>query len=298
MWIEVLSAGEAKDSLGREHVFTPADLDLIAMRYNSAMAESPANSAPLVKGHPLSDSPAHGWVERLARRGNKLLARLTSLSPEIIEDIRQNRFRKVSVSLYPDRKLKHVGLLGGASPAFKNLAPVSFCHTDFEPYPDESPEAESADPEGTPDTRTIKEQNRELGQRIAMLEKEARLKEYREFAESLSDAADSPLITPAQAGQLVDILESARRNPEADSMLSSPRPLDERIMEFMSGIRPGLSAAELKASLAVRTRAASFSDGSVDAGRLALHNRALEIKENTPGISYEEAVCMAYKQYN
>lgn len=120
-WIEVLSTGTHTSSAGQVVTYTEADLDKIASNYNSAEHE-----APIVIGHPASNAPAWGWVETLERKGKTLMAKLKDVQPEFAEMVKKGLFKKRSVSLYPDLKLRHVGFLGAQPPAVKGLADIAF----------------------------------------------------------------------------------------------------------------------------------------------------------------------------
>ena len=126
MWIEIFRSGEFVSSNGVSETFSEENLQQIAETYNKSIEKSPNEIAPLVKGHPQSDDPAYGWVERLARRGSYLYAKLKQVTPEIIDDVKSGRFKKVSIALYPNLMLRHVGLLGAVPPAVKGLQSPSF----------------------------------------------------------------------------------------------------------------------------------------------------------------------------
>ena len=126
MWIEIFKSGKHIDSSGRESTFTSENLDSIASIYNSKILSEPAVAAPVVKGHPQTDGPAFGWVERLARRGEKLLAKVKDMNNDFVQEVRQGMFKKISISLYPDMLLKHVGFLGAVAPAVKGLKGPEF----------------------------------------------------------------------------------------------------------------------------------------------------------------------------
>lgn len=121
MWIEVFRSGKQTDSRGHEAEYSASQLESIAELYNSKVAEDESFMAPVVKGHPSTDAPALGWVERLARRGEFLLAKLKGVDPELAEDVNDGHFASVSISLYPDNMLRHVGFLGAAAPAVRGL---------------------------------------------------------------------------------------------------------------------------------------------------------------------------------
>ncbi len=125
MWIEVFRTGTFADSLGREESYTAEKIDEISRIFNTEVLEK-GYLAPLVKGHPKNDEPAHGWIERLARRGNKMVAKLMGLTPEIIKEISEGRFKRISIALSPELLLRHVGLLGAVQPAVSGLRAVEF----------------------------------------------------------------------------------------------------------------------------------------------------------------------------
>lgn len=60
MWIEILRTGTFTDSAGRTQNFTAEDLDHMIQLYNEKTANDESFRAPLVKGHPESNSPAYG----------------------------------------------------------------------------------------------------------------------------------------------------------------------------------------------------------------------------------------------
>ncbi len=121
MWIEVFRSGKQTDSRGNEAEYSAQQLDSIAELYNSKVSEDESFMAPVVKGHPQADAPALGWVERLARRGDFLVAKLKGIDPSLAVEVQNGNFASVSISLYPDNMLRHVGFLGAAAPAVRGL---------------------------------------------------------------------------------------------------------------------------------------------------------------------------------
>ena len=118
--VEVFRAGDHTDSAGRRRTFTEADLDKIAA-YDPSRHE-----APMVIGHPQDNAPAYGWVERAYREGGSLLVDFKDVAPEFADLVKAGRFKKRSISLYPDGSLRHVGFLGATPPALKGLKDVQF----------------------------------------------------------------------------------------------------------------------------------------------------------------------------
>lgn len=120
-WFEILRTGKFKDNKGEEHTFAETDLDKIADNYNSGKDQS-----PIVVGHPKTNSPAYGWIGKLKRAGDKLVALPNQLNKDFVSAVKNGSYKKISVSLLPDLKLRHVGFLGGAAPAVDGLTAVEF----------------------------------------------------------------------------------------------------------------------------------------------------------------------------
>lgn len=120
-WIQIFRTGTHTDSRGRKMKWTERDLDRIATSYDPERRE-----APIVVGHPKANAPAWGWVAALRRRGQVLEARFRQVAPAFRKAVREGRYKKRSISLYPDRTLRHVGWLGGMPPAIEGMADVKF----------------------------------------------------------------------------------------------------------------------------------------------------------------------------
>lgn len=127
--IEVFKAGTHTDMRGGETSYTVEDLEEIARAYNEQPVEE-KHIAPAVVGHPTDNSPAYGWVESLKVVGEKLVANFYDMADTFIEALEEGRYKTVSISLYPDKLLRHIGWLGGVPPAVKGLTPVEFSETD------------------------------------------------------------------------------------------------------------------------------------------------------------------------
>jgi hypothetical protein len=124
--VEIFRAGTHTDSQGRSGTWTEADLDEMVRNHNESTA------APAVIGHPETDDPAYGWVERLERRGQSLFAKFKDVVPQFAEAVEKGRYRKRSVSVgkTPDGwRLLHVGWLGAKAPAL-DLAPMNYSTSD------------------------------------------------------------------------------------------------------------------------------------------------------------------------
>lgn len=130
-WIEVFKTGTHTSGNGITKTYTEADLDNIVSKYNGQKD----HEAPLVLGHPATDDPAYGWTKELKRNGQKLLAFVDQIADDIVKGVTDGNWKKVSIALYPDGLLRHIGLLGATPPAIKGLAPVQFAEgKEFDEY--------------------------------------------------------------------------------------------------------------------------------------------------------------------
>lgn len=118
---EIFRTGTHTSLNGQSKNFSKSDLDTIAESYNPSEHE-----APIVIGHPETNAPAYGWIEKLKRVGDRLVAFPKQVSNEFSELVKSGAFKKRSISITPDLKLNHVGFLGAAAPAVKGLKDVEF----------------------------------------------------------------------------------------------------------------------------------------------------------------------------
>lgn len=123
--IEVFRVGEHTDSGGNTREWTLEDLQDIVNTYNTAVQNDSSLIAPLVKGHPEDDSPAYGWVQSLRLNGDIMEAEI-EFSDEIVEEIKEQKFKKISIALFENMRLRHIGILGAMPPAVEGLKPVKF----------------------------------------------------------------------------------------------------------------------------------------------------------------------------
>lgn len=131
----------------------PSSRDITTKEVDEAVATYDAENAPapLVFGHPTSDKPAHGWVKALRREGEKLFATLTDVSQEAIDKVKAKAFRNRSIAFWhPEHKanpaagkwgIRHLGLLGAASPGIPGMKPLTFSADDTKIESEEAPAA-------------------------------------------------------------------------------------------------------------------------------------------------------------
>lgn len=124
MKFEIFKTGSHTSDKGIQKEYSLDDLNFIAMSYNPAVDE-----APIVIGHPSDNSPAYGWISSLeVSEDGKLVADADDekINPEFLSALKDGSYKKRSISLTPEGKLRHVGFLGGAAPAVKGLADIQF----------------------------------------------------------------------------------------------------------------------------------------------------------------------------
>lgn len=279
-WIEVFRAGTHTDSAGRQRTWTEEDLQKIAESYDPEYHE-----APVVVGHPKDNAPAYGWVESLKVEGGKLLAKFKQVAEEFADAVKAGRFKKRSISLYPNMTLRHVGFLGAQPPAVKGLADIKF--------------------EGGEDAVVIEFGDGDfadtmLARMLASLAQ--RLREYlidqhdletadRIIPEYLTDADYWPV--PAPAGEVDNPITSMsegdvmpKANEPKDTKQPAAKPSDHAEQgaadERTSRLEQHLNrlSQQLEAERAARRRdeIASFADGLVSEGRLTPAQRAVAVE--------------------
>ena len=124
MKFEIFKTGTHTSDKGIQKDYSLDDLNFIAQSYKPDEDE-----APIVIGHPIDNSPAYGWVSSLeVTEDGKLVADAPDekLHPDFLSAVQEGIYKKRSISLTPEGKLRHVGFLGGAAPAVKGLADIQF----------------------------------------------------------------------------------------------------------------------------------------------------------------------------
>lgn len=131
--IEVFRPGTFKPMEGDAITYSAADLKAIADAYSPDTAP-----APIVVGHPDTDAPAFGWVERFDydAQQERLFADLHQIEPAFADLVKSGRFKKVSMAFFSPKQShnpipgtwypKHVGFLGAAAPAVSGLKNAAF----------------------------------------------------------------------------------------------------------------------------------------------------------------------------
>ncbi|PHY20808.1 hypothetical protein [Caulobacter sp. BP25] len=142
----IFRAGRHRAMDGRYYTFSEADVAAIAASYDPAV-----HQAAYVLGHPKTDAPAWGWVDKLEVQDGQLVAVAGNIDPAFAEGVAAGRYRFRSADFYGPNDpanpkpgqyyLRSVGWLGAEPPAIKGLGaafsetaeaePISFAEMDL-----------------------------------------------------------------------------------------------------------------------------------------------------------------------
>jgi hypothetical protein len=131
--IEIAKPGRVTALGGQPFEFTESVLADLAASYDPTVFE-----APLVVGHPQTNSPAYGSVGLVEHdpATHRVRAIPSDVHPSFAQAVQERLYRAVSLSMYlPDSPsnpkpghhyLRHVGFLGAHPPAIQGLKPPAF----------------------------------------------------------------------------------------------------------------------------------------------------------------------------
>ncbi len=322
-FIEIFRPGRFTALSGQTLAFSEADLKAAADSYDPALHE-----APLVVGHPKTDAPAYGWVEKLVYDG-RLKAAPRQVDPQFAELVRAGRYKKISASFYlPDSPanpkpgvyyLRHVGFLGAQPPAVKGLKDASFDDADqgvvtiefSEPSTEEPDMADKPDTPQTSDPNAaefaerqaeLERKQRELEareaefaereRRLAQEEAARRQKETADFVEKLIAAGK---VLPRDKAGLVALMTAMDAKSEvefAEGGQVVKQPAVDFLRRFLEALPKIVDYAE-RAGGDGETGSADFATPpgyTVDHAALALHKKAVAYQKAHPDVDYLTAL--------
>jgi hypothetical protein len=299
MLIEVFKSGTHSDSKGRNLHYSDKAIDEIVNCYNSKISQDISFIAPIVKGHPQDDAPAYGWVEYLVKKGKTILAKIKNIDPDFAQELKTGKYKKVSVALYPDNMLKHIGFLGAVSPAVKGLKPVEYSEDneqnntlnidfDYDSYSEPNNDSEIIEKK----VKALEDKIKYYEQVLQEMTQDKRITEYREYCNSFISKNGKKGIKPVYVKYLTDILEMAHTldnqfNVNQNSVI---------VREFIEQLVDTIDTSEFTATDNVQNELNNSFDGkNVIESRMQLHKRALEIMNKDPKITYNSAITMALK---
>ncbi len=286
--IHIFRAGTYTAMSGDQVTIGANDLAASARAYDTRKHE-----APIVVGHPQTDSPAYGWVATLGAHGDDLVAVAKDVNPDFAEAVKKRTYDKRSASFYPPAHndnpvpgvwyLKHVGFLGGAAPAVKGLRQAELAEDgdlvviefalpaegQTQPKGQNMPKKEQTQG-GAESTADLAERKQQLDERENKLaERERRLKEREEqarreeiqsFCETLASEAR---IRPADVSALTALIAGMDEQKSlafAESGKTEPRDATTWFRAWLAGMPPlvelGESATKGRAAQKKQTNAA------------------------------------------
>lgn len=262
----IFRAGTHKAADGKERSYSTADLKRIKESYNPEI-----DKAPIVVGHPKTNSPAFGWIGGLELVGDVLYAEAEQLNPEFEELVKAGTYKNRSIALNKDGTLKHVGFLGGVAPAVKGLPEIAFSEDDqpeiiefaAEPEASGNPEPAKAEPDKSAQfaqpgkTYTSEEyqvlqdalkdamqENKYLKEELDRYRKSQLMNEAALYAEELVAGGK---IIPAKKSEIIELYIKTSELAEAGgpefSQQAENSPL-KMLKAVLSGIKPSSLAAE------------------------------------------------------
>lgn len=128
-WCEIFRTGKHTDSKGNTREWAAEDLDKICTNF-----ETKNPDVPICVGHPKTNSPAYGWIDKLKTEGGKLYASFKDVQPEFQEAVKKGLFKTRSISLTSDLIPRHIAFLGAQAPAIKGMEQFCFeseCENDI-----------------------------------------------------------------------------------------------------------------------------------------------------------------------
>ncbi|MBE0572983.1 MAG: hypothetical protein IH618_15680 [Ignavibacteriaceae bacterium] len=320
MTFEIFKTGTHTSDKGISKEYTLDELNFIANSYKPEEDE-----APIVIGHPEDNDPAFGWVSSLSVTDDgKLIADAPEdkLHPDFLNALKEGRYKKRSISLTPEGKLRHIGFLGAAKPAVKGLSDIQFSSLSSEVYEFEIAEEkifEKETVEQEPEIDSTKYS--ELSQEINHL-KETISSIQQNFTES-----DSTKAILSKLSSQVNSIQAKLSNTDFESLLDSKvsdgtltPAIKEKVLavsnfaqtqnfsadfspaKFQSDFTRHLIAlvnsfpkiiyyenfAEKPANLKINEN--EFDGFTLDQDSLQIHKKALQYMQANEGVEYVEAI--------
>ncbi|MCX7017104.1 MAG: hypothetical protein NTW86_31835 [Candidatus Sumerlaeota bacterium] len=311
--IEVFRAGD----YGPKGAYDEATLDALAADYSPALHE-----APVTLDHN-SSGPAFGWVASLRRQGDRMLARFSALSDELLGLLRAGAYKKRSIELYrafPQTGrpyLRAVSFLGACPPEVKGLADPVFAEGGpteriwFEEAAGEAravvseetargstanPPAEIAVAEPSP-AEPRPDRRAEIDAFCEALRRQGRFLPrwdglgIREFMHGLAEA---------EAAAFAEGPERVKGSDGSDGSDGAPASPLEWFQEFLAALPPLVPLGEAAPDSAREPRLAfretlprETANVRLDGRSVSLHRRALALRGSDPGLTYAEALRLA-----
>ncbi len=277
MYIEIFKTGTHNDSKGNTGTYSPQDIDTIALNYKQRLDDNPTNYCPVVKGHPETDAPAMGWVRKLFRRADSLVADIDITNNDFANSIREGAFKNVSIALDNDLNFIHLGFLGAVKPAVEGLNIYKYSDvSEFAAYGDDEEFINKICYEYSGKINELAKLNQEYQSKInsyseSMIEKDA--KEIISHFEK-----DNPTLSVEIYEDVKKLLTEAR-NDAKDRKEDYYREMQQTLRKI----------AEIRANdNSDNPKRSSSHKYSIE--RSKLHDKVNELISTNPGMTYEDAL--------
>jgi hypothetical protein len=275
--IAIFRTGTHTDASGKTRIWTEDDLHTIAAKYN----EQTEHEAPVVVGHPKDNAPAFGWVSKLAVDGGILYASLKDLSAEFVDMVKNHRFKKRSIALYPDMLLRHVGFLGAVPPAVKGLADAVFSDR-----ADISVEFEFSENGG----ENVDEKDKRIADLQRELEAERAASRKKDNAAFCDGLVGKGTLLPAQkdaAVEFMSVMDSVGNFEFSDGAASA----SDKFKKFLEGLPKAIEFKEQATKQKAEDKKPQSDDCIAGASEesVRVHEKALEYMQADNSLTYISA---------
>ena len=302
--------GTFTDMHGQDVSLTPELLAQLAASYDPALYR-----APLVIGHPKTNSPAFGWLETLEATPEGLFGAPINVDPAFAEAVTSGRYPQRSLSFWPADHpgsptpgrpyVRHLGVLGAMPPAIPGLRGADLAADDGTTILFSTPQTSNAMSD-IPEVVELAAREAALADLKAELDRRAQDLADQELAlrraavvAFCDDLAAEARIRPADVPALSEIV--LRLEPSEPALCfaapdtESPAPSATWLKTFLAGLPPLVELSEVATQARAQGAHAPVSFATpagytVDSANLAIHGKALAWLETHPDQSYQAAV--------
>lgn len=202
-WCQIFKIGTHKDSRGNEKTWTNEDLEKIKLNF-----ENNNQDVPICCGHPKTNAPAYGWVEKLKIENGKLYASYKNVQEEFKKAVNKGLFKTRSISLTPDLMLRHIAFLGAQPPAIKGME--QFCFEENENdivinFQENEEKMEEKLQKTEQELNEALAENQKLKEQLQHQQDEKTNKEFEDFCEK---AIEKGCILPSHKNNVMEVLKT------------------------------------------------------------------------------------------
>lgn len=283
--IEVFRSGD----YGEKGAFSEKDVDQLVSDYDPSVHE-----APITIDHAQS-GPALGWVDKLYKKGNKIIAKLKDLNEKFLDLLKKGAFKKRSIELYKkfDQTgrpyLRAVSFLGAKPPEVKGLADIQFSEKD------NLIQIEFAEDENTAPNylQEILDTKREVEEKIIKYEESRKNEEIISFCENMkSKGKFLPAWENMGIVAFMQGLDEFNMIQFSEEKLQTPLAWFKNFLRSIPEIIP-MGEADLRDNSSVMSLD-SIPEGTtklpVSPESIELHKRVVAFQEGNKGVSYCDAL--------